>query len=157
MMPSKPQTKKETPGEHRNGTATSKPLRTIRRIYSMCKNCDYSDTYNGLTIGKMLLDNRSIHMYPKGVFGWRIIEAKPKRPHFYNSTKMEISLFASTIGEEYTFILNFDDEVLFKKIKNDIFPNRESLIVVAGQWISSGTFNVFYIKFSSNKQLAIIK
>lgn len=95
-------------------------------------------------------------MYPKGVFGWRIVEAKCKRANLYDSAKMEISLIASTEGEEYTFILKFENEELFKEIKNDIFPNRGYLMVVAGQWGSSGTFNVFYTTFSSKKQLAII-
>lgn len=154
---SKVQSKNEEPGEHGSGTGISKPPRTIRQIYSMCKAYDYSDKYNGITIGKMLIDNRSIFMYPKGVFGWRIIETKCKRPRFYDSNKMEISLVASTVGEEYTFILNFDNEGLFKEIKNTIFPNKEYLIVVAGQWSSSGTFNIFCASINSKKQLAIIK
>ncbi len=96
-------------------------------------------------------------MYPKGVFGWRIIEGKCKRPYFYDSTKKEIMLTASTDGEEYTFILKFGEEALFKEIKNDIFPNKEYLIVVAGKWSNSGIFNVFCSTVSSKKQLAIIK
>lgn len=156
-MPSNPQTKKETPGEHGRGTATPKPPRTIRQIYAMCKAYDFSDTYNGVTIGKMLLDNRSVHMYPKGVFDWRIIEGKCKSGRFYDTAKLEISLTSSTDGEEYTFILKFDSEEVFKEIKNDIFPNREYLVVVAGQWRSVGSFNVFCTLFSSKKQLAIIK
>ncbi|MBE1446146.1 hypothetical protein [Paenibacillus sp. OAS669] len=156
-MPSKSQTKKEFSGEHCGGIATTSPPRTIRQIYSMCKAHDCSDSYNGVTIGKMLLDNRSVYMYPKGVFGWRIIEAKCKKPHFYDSAKKELSLIASTAGEEYTFILKFEDEELFKEIKNVIFSNREYFTVVAGRWSSSGTFNVFCTTLSSKKQLAIIK
>ncbi|MGZ0042356.1 hypothetical protein [Paenibacillus polymyxa] len=156
-MPGMSQTKKELPGEHGSGNAKASPPRTIRQIYSMCKAHDCSDTYNGVKIGKMLLDNRSVYMYPKGVFGWRIIEAKCKRPHFYDSVKKEISLIASTDEEEYTFILKFESEKLFKEIKNVIFSNRECFTVVAGRWSSSGTFNVFCTTLSSKKQLAIIK
>lgn len=96
-------------------------------------------------------------MYPKGVFGWRLIEGKCKRPYFYDSIKKEILLIISADGEEYTFVLKFDDENLFKELKNDIYPNREYLIVVAGNWRSSGSFNVFCTTFLSKKQLAIIK
>ncbi|QGG57900.1 hypothetical protein [Paenibacillus sp. B01] len=152
----KSQTKKEAPGTHGSGSATLKPPRTIRQIYAMCKAHDCSDTYNGVTIGHMLLDNRSVYMYPKGVFGWRIIEAKCKKPRFYDSDRKEISLVASTVGEEYTFILIFENELLFKEIKNVIFSNKEYLIVAAGQWSSSGIFNVFCTPVTSRKQLAII-
>ena len=123
----------------------------------MCKSHDCSDTYNKITIGQMLLDNRSFYMYPKGVFGWRIIEGKCKRPYFYDATKKEILLIATADSKEYTFILNFDDETLFKEIKNMIFLNKDYLVVVAGDWKSSGCFNVFCTAFSSKKQLAIIK
>lgn len=153
---SKPQIKKITPGEHGTGPSNSKALRTMQQIYSMCKSHDSSDTYNKITIGQMLLDNRSIYMYPKGVFGWRIIEGKCKRPNFYNSTKNEISLIISGDGKEYTFILEFDDESLFKEIKNVIFPNRDYLIAIAGNWRSSGIFNVFCTTFSSKKQYKIV-
>lgn len=156
-MPSQPQRKKETPGEHGGGTVTPKPPHTLHQIYSMCKDYDCADTYNGITIGQMLLDNRSVYMYPKGVFGWRIIEGKCKKPHFYDATKMEISLTASTEGEEYTFILKFSEEDLFKAIRDIIFQNKKYTIVIAGKWSSSGTFNVFCCTFSSKKQLSIIK
>ena len=155
--PSKPQTKKITPGEHGIGPSNPKPLRTIRQIYSMCKSYACSDTYNKITIGQMLLDNRSFYMYPKGVFGQRLIEGKSKRPRFYDSSKKEISLIISDEGKEYTFILEFDDENLFKEIKNVVFPNRDYLVVVAGKWRSSGSFNVFCTTVSSKKQIAIIK
>lgn len=75
-MPSKRQRKKEIPGEHGSGKVTLKPPHTLQQIYFMCKSYDCADTYNGITIGRMLLDNRSAYMYPKGVFGWKIIEGK---------------------------------------------------------------------------------
>ncbi len=156
-MSSKQKTRKITPSEYGSGLSTPKPLRTIGQIYSMCKSHDCSDTYNKTTIGQMLLDSRSFYMYPKGVFGWRIIEGKCRRPNFYDAIKMEISLIISADYREYTFILKFDDEILFKEIKNSIFPNRNHLIAVAGDWKSSGCLNVFCTSFSSKKQLAIIK
>lgn len=123
----------------------------------MCKAHDCSDTYNGITIGKMLLDYRSIYMYPKGVFGWRIIEAKCKKPYFYDTEKKELSLFVSTAAYEYTFILKFENKELYKEIKNLLFSNRNNFIIVAGQWSSSGFIIKFCTTISSKKQLAIIK
>lgn len=158
MMTSKSQIKNASLEKYENGKMNPKPPRTIRQIYSMCKSYNYYDSYNGIAIGKMLVDNRSIRMYPKGIFGWRIIETKCKRPNFYDSTKMEISLvIAFTDKNEYTFVLKFDNEKLFREIRNVIFQNKEYLIVVAGEWKSSGTFNIFQTNFSSRKQLLIIK
>ena len=156
-MPSKRQRKKEIPGEHGSGKVTLKPPHTLQQIYFMCKSYDCADTYNGITIGRMLLDNRSAYMYPKGVFGWKIIEGKCKRPHFYDAAKKKIFLTAATDEEKYTFILEFDDETLFKEIKNIVFPNRDYPIVVAGNWMSSGSFNMFCMSFFSDKQLKIVK
>ena len=104
-MSSKKKTRKITPSEYGSGLSTPKPLRTIGQIYSMCKSYDCSDTYNKRTIGPMLLDSRSFYMYLKGVFVWRIIEGKCKRPNFYDATKMQISLVVSSDCSEYTFIL----------------------------------------------------
>lgn len=41
------------------------------------KSKDYcKDTFNNQVIGKILVDDRSIFMYPKGIYGSRFIEAK---------------------------------------------------------------------------------
>lgn len=157
MIQSKQQSKKEMPGEHGIGSVTLKPPRTIRQIYSMCKSYDCADNYNGKEIGQMLVDDRSIYMYPRGVFGWRIIEGKRKKPKFYDNSKLEIALVAPVNVEKYEFILTFKEEKLFKIIKNMIYINRDMVIVVAAQWDSSGVFNVFRAPVASKKQLAIIK
>lgn len=156
-IPSKSQSKKETPGEHGTGEAESKPPRTIRQIYSMCKSHDCTDDYNGREIGQMLIDDRSIYMFPKGVFGWRIIEGKRKKPHFYDNGKREITLVAPIKDIKYEFVLKFDDDVLFKEIKNNIYSNRNKVIIVAARWSSSGTYNVFCAPIKSKKQVAILK
>lgn len=105
----------------------------------------------------MLIDDRSIGKYPKGIFGLRIIEAKCKKPKFYDASKSEINLITPIKGNEYTLILRFEDKSLFKEMKDKVFPDREHIIVVAGEWESIGTYNVFQTVFSSKKQLKIIK
>lgn len=157
MIQSKQQSKKETPEAHDVGPVTPRPPHTIQQIYSMCKSYDCADTYNDKEIGQMLVDDRSIYRYPKGVFGWRIIEGKRKKPKFYDNSKLEIALVAPVNTEKYEFILKFEDEKLFKIIKNLIYNNRDKVIVVAAQWAPSGKYNVFSTSFVSKKQLAIIK
>lgn len=157
MKPSKEQTKKELPGEHSNGKASPNPPHTLSQIYSMCKSYDCNDSYNGNVIGQMLVDNRSIYMYPKGVFGWRLIEAKCKSPYFYDKVKKEITLISSTNGNEYEFILKFNDEKFFKEIESYIYPNREHLLVVSGEWKTSGKFNAFVTNFTSKRQLSVLR
>ena len=136
--------------------ATKKPLRTIRQIYDMCKSFVCTDEYNHVTIGQMLLDNRSAYMYPKSVFGYRIIEGMAIRGRFYDSDKLEIKIAAPITDLTYKFILKFDEEALFKQARNMIFANREKIIIAAGEWKPSGRFNVFYTDVKNKKQMSVI-
>ncbi|MED4072268.1 hypothetical protein [Priestia endophytica] len=153
-MPSKSQSKSDIPGEHGTGEVAPKPIRTIRQIYSMCKSYDCSDSYNGKIIGQMLLDERSAYMYSKGVFGWRLIELKYR---YYSSDRKEIVLVCPQNGKEYTFIMRFGNEKLFKEIRKIVYENRNHLIIVAGEWNSSGKYNAFCTEIKSKKQLTIVK
>lgn len=145
----------ETTSEHGTGDSRRKPLRTIRQIYDMCKSFDINDTYNEIKIGKMIVDDRSSYMYPKGVFGYKLIEGKVKG-YFYNSQKLEIKILAPITSEKYSFILRFRDEKLFKEIEKAIFENREKMIVVSGNWKSTDKYNYFFTDIISKKQIAII-
>ncbi|GAA0377311.1 hypothetical protein GCM10008933_05760 [Paenibacillus motobuensis] len=81
-IPSKSVLKKKSPNPHKTGESDSKPLRTTRQIYDMCKSYPCSHSYNNLVIGQMLLDDRSEYMYPKGVFGNRVIESIVRSEEF---------------------------------------------------------------------------
>lgn len=153
--PSTSVSKKKSSNLHKTGEPDSKPLRTIRQIYDMCKSYPCSHKYNNLVIGQMLLDDRSEYMYPKGVFGNRVIESKVKSGIFYDSTKMGIYLVAPS-SQKYEFILQFSDIKLFKTIKNKLYNNKDKLIVVSGLWKPSKTFDVFLTEIMSEKQIAII-
>lgn len=154
--PSKSISGKETPGSHGTGTPRKKPLRTIRQIYDMCKSFDSIDTYNGVKIGQMIVDDRSEYMYPKGVFGYRLIEGEAIG-YFYNSEKLEIKILAPIASRKYSFILKFDEEKLFHDIQKGIYENRDKIIVIAGKWQSTGKFNIFYADITSKRQVSIIK
>ncbi len=105
MTPSQSTIRKETPGPHKTGDPTKKPFRTIRQVYDMCKSFDPADTYSGVEIGQMIVDDRSEYMYPKGVFRKRIIEGQAKG-QFYNSIKKEITISAPIKSRKYSFVLN---------------------------------------------------
>lgn len=154
-IPSKSVLKKRSPNPHKTGESDLKPLRTTRQIYDMCKSYPCSHSYNNLVIGQMLLDDRSEYMYPKGVFGNRVIESKVKSGAFYDSTKMELRLVAPS-SQKYEFILQFVDRALFDTIKNSLYSNRDKLIVLSGLWEQSGTFNVFCTEIVSKKQIVVI-
>lgn len=144
---------------HRTGKLKNKPLKTIRQIYDMCKSYVCTDEYNHVAIGQMLVDDRSAYMYPKGVFGYRIIEGMVSKGYFYNTNKLEIKIagpIRPLINQEYMFILKFEQDSLFKEIKNITYENRDKIIVVAGNWKASGAFNAFYSNITSKKQITII-
>ena len=68
---------KKNPGKKDHREGGKKRISTVLRIYQLCKFYDCTDKYNDFTIGYMLLDDRSLHMYPNGVYaGNRVIEGK---------------------------------------------------------------------------------
>lgn len=155
MNPSSPTKKKKSPDGHKTGISKLKPLRTIRQVYDMCKSYTCTQSYNNQLIGQMLLDDRSEYMYPKGVFGNRIVEAKIKTGKFYNPNKKEIYLLGPS-SRKYEFILQVSDNELFSFIRDSLFNNRDRLVIVAGRWESSATFNVFKTNVTSKRQIKII-
>lgn len=146
----------KTPGNHNQGTVKKHPLRTLRQIYQMCKSKLVTDVYGDKEIGSMILDDRSEYRYPKGCFGNRIVEAIVKGK-FYDNGKKQIYLAAPVTSKKYTFVLNFFDENTYQVIRDQIYNNRDKIIIVAGKWESSGTYNSFITKIHGRKQITIIK
>ena len=122
----------------------------------MCKSFSVGNTYAGKEIGSMILDDRSEYRYPKGCFGYKIIEANADRKS-YNDEKKEVYLVSPINSKKYTFILSFLDESDYKTIRSEIYNNRDNIIVIAGKWESSGKYNKFISKVYSKKQVYIIK
>lgn len=95
-------------------------------------------------------------MYPKGCFGNKIIEATVDVKS-YNDNKKEVYLVSPINSKKYAFILSFSDEENYKKIRSEIYNNRDKIIAIAGKWKSSGVYNKFTSKVYGKKQVAIIK
>ncbi|MFT8460516.1 MAG: hypothetical protein ABF741_00010 [Liquorilactobacillus ghanensis] len=146
---------KKIPNTHKIGKSKLKPLRTIRQIYDMCISHSCTQKYNNQIIGQMLLDDRSEYMYPKGVFGYRIIKAKTKRGSFYNTEEQEFYLVAPS-SKKYEFVLQVQDNELFRLLRDSFYKNRDRFIIIAGDWISSGKFNVFQTNINSRRQVKVI-
>ena len=104
----------------------------------------------------MILDDRSKYRYPKGCFGNSKIDATVDG-RLYNDQKKEVNLASPINSKKYTFILSFSDEDNYKKIRSEIYNNRDIIIVIAGKWESSGEYNKFTSKVYGTKQVAIIK
>ncbi|MES5109599.1 hypothetical protein ABVC38_00395 [Lactobacillus iners] len=105
------------------------PIRTIRQLYFMCKSSDIHDTYNGFKIWCMLLDSRSLPIYEHKTLTNCLIETTVSHPS-YNNIKNEVYLEL----DSYTLTLNFNENKLFKSIKNTVFNNSDKLVIVAGDW-----------------------
>lgn len=143
--------KKSSYVEHDNHT-----LRTIKQIYSMCKQFPPNYSYGDEKIGRMILDDRTTYWYPKGVFGFKMIESCVKG-RFYNNAKNEIFLVAPVAHPNYHFILSIPDINLYRKIRNMVFENNDKLIIVAGEWKSSNLgYDSFETIIYSDKQISIL-
>ncbi|MFU9946190.1 hypothetical protein ACNF5H_04325 [Fannyhessea vaginae] len=156
LQPTKKSRTKNKGGKDKKGKSVAHPLRTLGQIYSMCKSLSVKSTYSNKQISEMILDDRSEYRYPKGCFGNRIIEACIEGK-IYDSQKKEIYLVSPIASHKYTFILSFDDEEMYKTIRNEVYTNKNKIVVVAGKWESSGTFNIFKTNVCSKKQVLIVK
>lgn len=119
-----------------------------------CKAHYCKDTFNGQTIGQILLDSRSVYMYPKGVFGYRIIEAKC-RAYLYDNENIYLETPIDNV--KYHLKLHFEDRELFKRMKRLLFNNQNHVIIIAGKWESSGGCNCFVTEVVSDRQIKVLK
>lgn len=127
---------------------------TILQIYNMCKAHYCKDTFNGQTIGQILLDGRSIYMYPKGVFGYRIIEAKCKK-YLYDDKNIYLETPVDNV--KYDLKLHFEDEELFTRMKKLLYANQNHPIAIAGKWENSRKYNCFFTEVVSDRQIKVLK
>lgn len=149
--PSTSNSKTSTYGEHTNNT-----LSTIKQIYSMCKQFPPNYSYGNEKIGRMILDDRTAYWYPKGVFGYKIIESFVKG-RFYNNAKNEIYIVAPVANPNYHFILSIPDINLYRTMRNMVFENKDKLIIVAGEWkLSDFGYDYFKAIIYNKKQIAIL-
>ena len=149
-----------TTGKAKTGKSSLKPPHTISQIYSMCKTYSCKDSYNGVVIGQILLDNRSFYMYPRGVFGWRVIEAHCER-YFYKKNDdenlpSEIYLSLSHKEKTYNFTLQFLNQKLFKQIRSYLHTNQDKTVIVAGKWESAYKPCTFKAQITSKRQITFI-
>lgn len=149
-------TNKMSPKDKTTDDKSTKAMKphTIRQIYDMCKAHSCKDSFNNQLIGNILVDNRSMFMYPRGVFGYHLIEAKCKR-WFYDNNCIYLVFF--TPKEEYEFELRFSDTKLYNEIKNMLYNNREYVIIVAGKWEKSDKFNQFSSKCNCKSQIKVLR
>ncbi len=139
---------------NRDGTVKKRKPHTIRQVYDMCKSYSCTDEINHQKVGYILFDERSAYMYPRGIFGKRLVEARCRR-YFYESD----SIFLETpINEEkYELELKIRDKKLFKKVKDMLYNNRSNVLVVAGDWQPSGIWNRFVTEFNAMSQIKIFR
>lgn len=123
-------------------------INTILQLYQMCKETDIDKYYGDTKVGSMILDDRTKHMYPKGCFYKKLVEAKACEK-FYNDHLKEIYLIApinsgipiKATGKtvKYKFILKFKADRLYETYKQYINNNLQNdpIIVIAGYWRSN--------------------
>lgn len=134
---------------------------TVLQLYGLCKHFDCSDTYNGRKIGYMLLDDRSLHMHPNGVFGYRIVEGiRLRHGYYYDSDSGSIKIEAPLNNPRFIFALTFENEKLFKDIKTSLWENKNMIVLAAGNWTQDGfhkDLKQYRTTINNKKQINLIK
>lgn len=141
-------------------------ISTILQLYQMCKETDIDKFYGDTKVGSMILDDRTKHMYPKGCFYKKIVEAKAC-DDFYDDYKKEIYLKApikegipiKSTGKsiKYKFILRFKTDYLYERYKEYINNNLQNdpIIVIAGDW-RSNQVDTCNTTINSKKQMYLV-
>ncbi|OOF55495.1 hypothetical protein BKK56_06215 [Rodentibacter genomosp. 2] len=138
-----------------SGTYSEKHIRTLRQLYLLCKSKSVQDTYNEQKIGYMLLDSRSLHMNPRGIFGNRVIETVLSK-YFYNNEEKKL-YFELKDNNKYKFIFEFFDETLYKNQRDTLYNNQDSIFVILGKWNKTTVFNQFISDFINQKQIWLLR
>lgn len=138
------------------GAGEKEPItpHTLRQVYDMCKAYSCRDVINNQKVGYILYDGRSAFMSPRGIYGNRLVEAKCKK-YFYD--KQSIFLETPISEVKYELQLKIQDEKLFRRVKEMLFNNRDKVIVVAGNWQPSNTWNRFATEFNTMKQIKVLR
>ncbi|PKQ89448.1 hypothetical protein CXK86_20610 [Paenibacillus sp. BGI2013] len=63
------------------------------------------------------------------------------------SRKLNVHLIAPIEQNKYTFILKFAEAKLYREIKDWIYANMNYIFVVAGDWVSQRTFQMFTLPY----------
>lgn len=143
--------------KYRDCEPSTRPPRTLRQIYKLCKSFPIKETYAGKHIYEMILDNRSVTVDNVDFEGNKIIEAYVReRKMLYHKELREIHLRAPLKSDSYHIILKFDNEKFFYKIKDEIYENKNQTIVIAGNWKKLDE-KTLQTNFLSKKQLYIDK
>lgn len=64
---------------------------------------------------------------------------------------------APTESGKYTFVLQFDEEKIYNKIRTEIYNNRDRLFVVAGKWERIKQYDYFISNIYSDRQVKVIR
>lgn len=153
---SKASTKQYKEHEHSSGL----PIKTLRVLYDMCKSKGIDELYNGVPIKSIIFDSRCSGELPQTISGFRIVECQTKNSNYldYDREQLTITLYApATSLRKGTFVLQFEDQELFKERQKLVFSNRDKIIVVAGIWKSGEDAQSRYTQVSSKRQIIVIK
>ena len=80
-----------------------------------------------------------------------------KQVTFLKMKANEFFFKAPTESGKYTFVLQFDEEKIYGKIKTEIKKNRDKLFIVAGKWESAEKYNHFISNIYSDRQVKVIR
>lgn len=133
MRPSRSGYENEAERKEKESDQKDLPPHTIKQIYSMAKNYPIDHIYNGISIWRILADERTRKIYHKGIYRTCLVEAK--FAGFIKEQKViRLKYYINNIKFHY-LRLNFLDEAVFNEIISEILVfYQSSPIVIWGKW-----------------------
>ncbi|MHA4987856.1 hypothetical protein [Cetobacterium somerae] len=130
----------EIVNEYLNDNVQQIPQRlyTLSQMYHLCKSKSVNDSYNNISIWKMLCDSRSNNFYTKGLYGPHLVECKVTS---FNPKNLTINFkypFNEALPNKYDLRVIINDKILFSNLLNLLLTRDKKLIkrpiIIFGNW-----------------------
>lgn len=131
-------------------TVSRKQLRTVRQLYTLCKQNPPTEQFNNYKFGDMLFDERSKDMHPNGPVKEMLVEAV-RRPWLYEKGKYVLHLKTATT-RSYNLEIHVPDHRIYNQFRKAIFDNQDSKIVLVGIWSLSRNGNYSSLTIEKKSQ-----
>lgn len=110
-------------------------LFTLSQIFFMCKSKNINTTYGDTNVWKILCDNRSNHIYKKGILGEHLVECKFHKYDIENNSIFFKYPLDDSKKNKYNIKISLKNNLdLFLFVRRKVYNTNDSPIILIGNW-----------------------